>query len=180
MMDVERYWSDSMTRALCARDLARKCNIVNRERLFVLGLLSDIGHMVMYMRIPDIAAKLVTLRRTSVEPMHLIERRNLACDYAQVGGALLRRWSLPPGLYLPIEQQTEPAPEQQHAIESALLHVVEGVLRAHVEGFDPLRLTLPAAWSILDLDTETVLASIGEAATSAREMAGIFAMKRAA
>jgi HD-like signal output (HDOD) protein len=180
MMDVARYWRDCLTRAVAARELARQCGILNRERLFILGLLCDIGHMVMYMRIPEAAAKLFTLRHTSPEAMHEIERRNLECDYAQVGAALLRRWRLPDSIIQPIERHTEPDASLPHAVESALLNLVEGGLRARADGLDIERMVHPNAWSISGLTPESVTQAIAESETQGSAMTGLFQEQRAA
>jgi HD-like signal output (HDOD) protein len=174
LMDVERFWHDSLARAVAARELARQCGILDRERLFVLGLLCDIGHMVMYMRIPEATAKLFRLRQASTEPMHVIEQRHLDCDYAQVGAALLRHWRLPDGIVLPIAQHTQPDSAQRHAVESALLHLVEAGLRTHSEKIDIDRLSHAAAWSITGLSREAVAQAITEADVSTDAMTGMF------
>ncbi|MBK6744799.1 MAG: HDOD domain-containing protein [Hydrogenophilales bacterium] len=174
LMDVERFWRESLQRAISARDLARKCGILNGERLFVLGLLSDIGHMVMFMRIPEMAAKLFLLKQSSTEPIHLIERRHLDFDFAQVSGALLRRWRLPSGIYLPIEQHSAPRAGQSHAIESALLHLVSGAIQAHDTGTEVQGMTTSEAWEIVGLPPEDIIESLAASLDSANAMRPIF------
>ncbi len=176
LMDMEQYWHDSLTRALSARALASQCGIFNRERLFVLGLLSDIGHMVMYMRIPEAAAKLVRIRETGDEPMHVIERRHLECDYAEVGGALLRRWQLPASIYLPVEQQADPRQGQAHETESAILHYVEAGMRTRNDKRDASRFINADASALCGMDMATLADIISDSGNAARGMAGVLAV----
>lgn len=55
VMDMERFWLRSVTRAIACRELAVMCNMLDGERVFVAGLLSDIGHLIMYQSVPDAA-----------------------------------------------------------------------------------------------------------------------------
>jgi HD-like signal output (HDOD) protein len=155
-MDVARFWQDSQLRACTARKLGEHCGLRDRDRLYVLGLLADIGHMVLYMMLPDDMVHVLRERRQNKEADYLIERRLIGCDHAQTGGALLRRWSLPESIYLPIEQQTEPAPEQPFARQSALLNLVEAALQSHRNNGDIASLAHPAAWKIADITPEQV------------------------
>jgi HD-like signal output (HDOD) protein len=128
--------------------------------------------MVMYMRIPEAVAKLRMALDGETGPLHGIERRQLDCDYAQVGGALLRRWKLSEGICLPIEQQTEPHAEQERAVESALLNIVAGVVEAQGRGGDPFAFCAAAAWQITGLARPQVEAALAESAESIEGLAG--------
>ena len=57
LMSMDSYWRNSVARAVAARQLAKRARFVNTERLFVEGLLSNIGHLVMYFRAPELAAR---------------------------------------------------------------------------------------------------------------------------
>lgn len=171
-MDVARFWRDSLLRAIAARSLARDCRIVERERLFVLGLLADIGHMVMYLRIPEEMDALLAALGGETEPLHRLEHRRLGCDYAQVGGALLRHWRLAEGICLPIEQQAEPDPDQEQARESALLNIVVGAVEARGRHGDITAFTAPIAWRVTGLDPEQVADALPASEASMAAMAG--------
>ena len=53
---LEKFWFDSLRSAVIARALAVHCNVIDSERLFVAGLLHNVGHLVMYSQIPEEAA----------------------------------------------------------------------------------------------------------------------------
>ena len=180
LMDVERFWSESLLRATCARSLALKCGILDIERLFIIGLLCDIGHMVMFMRIPEAMSKLFALRDTSAEPIHLIERKHLECDYAEIGGVLLRCWNLPPGIYHPIEQHTDPRADLPNAMETALLHLISCALQARKTRDDIINLTHQDAWNLVGLSPIDVTNALEEGLESSKSMLNIFLEKKAA
>jgi HD-like signal output (HDOD) protein len=150
------------------------------ERLFVLGLLADVGHMVIYMRIPDQVAKLDAVARNDATPLHQLETQHLDCNYADTGGALLQRWRLPESIWQPIGQQISPAPGQPHALESALLNIVSALVQAKCGYGDLANLVEPAAWEISGLAPEQALEALSDAENAIDDMASIFADQKAA
>lgn len=123
-MNMTRFWSNSVMRALIARTGAEMVRAGDLERFFVAGLLADIGHLVMYQREPGRAEQAQTRSETEGLPLHEVERELLGCDYAQVGAALVEKWNLPPRLSAAIAGQIIPtATEQIYQHDAALLNL---------------------------------------------------------
>lgn len=173
-MDVARFWRNSLLCANTARKLAETCCIMERERLFVIGLLADIGHMAFYLQIPEQMSKVLLELEKGDDPIHVIERRLIGCDYAETGGALLRRWGLPEGIYQAVEQHLEPRPDQPHALKSALLHLVVGALEARRSGRNMLELTLPDAWHTAGMSPESVMHALTACAADQHDAPSAF------
>lgn len=180
LMDVQTFWRHSLLRAFTTRTLARLLRYVDRERFFVLGLLADLGHMVIYMRLPDQAVKLEGIARTDARPLHVLEREHLGCDYAQTGAALLRHWKLPESIWRPVEQQTAPAPGVPDAAESALLHLAGAAVSAADRRGEVTAFADPAAWEISGLTPEQVSGAFAEAEYAIDDMAALFMDQKAA
>jgi HD-like signal output (HDOD) protein len=53
VMNMSIFWANSFFSGLAARELARKCFLVDSERMFVEGLLRDLGHLLIYQYIPE-------------------------------------------------------------------------------------------------------------------------------
>jgi HD-like signal output (HDOD) protein len=51
--DIETFWCHSITTGLAARAIALDRKIPNSERLFICGLLHDIGKMIMSLQLPN-------------------------------------------------------------------------------------------------------------------------------
>jgi HD-like signal output (HDOD) protein len=166
-IDVARFWRGSVFRALAATALARKCGLADAERLMVEGLLSDIGHMLLYQQVPELAARALELSSEQADQLPRLERELIGCDYAQVGGALVETWGLPQCFRATIEYQNDPDSAGDHALEAALVHIAgrlagnEKLVGAAVA---PKGLAIAAsAWQLTGLD-ETCLADVvGEA-----------------
>ena len=52
LVDMEVFWRRGVLCGVAARLLAARCNVLDSERLFVEGLLHDIGHLVLYRQLP--------------------------------------------------------------------------------------------------------------------------------
>jgi HD-like signal output (HDOD) protein len=129
-MDMRRYWIGCMITALTARELAHlTCNPA-AGRLFVIGLLADIGHLVMYQTVPELTIAALTAADAGGEPLHEAERRIIGCDSAEVGAALMDTWNLPPNFAEVIGAQITPRLACKHAVEAELLHIALAVSRA--------------------------------------------------
>lgn len=130
LMDVRRFWTGSLACALAARALGKRAGLVDSERLFVVGLLSRIGHMVMYDRIPQLAAVALSHAERTQQALHLVERQLIGCDYAAVGAELLNIWQLPASIVGMIQDHVEPQSAESSAIGSAIVHLASLVADA--------------------------------------------------
>ncbi|MGB5538980.1 MAG: HDOD domain-containing protein [Gammaproteobacteria bacterium] len=127
VMDMHAFWTRSVYCAVAARLLAVNCNILESERLFVAGLLRDIGHLVMYQSIPDESKAALLRAREDGRSLYEVEREVVGFDYAQLGGALLKQWGLPGGLWEPVQMHITPGQATDYALETSIVHIA-GVL----------------------------------------------------
>ncbi len=176
-MDVARFWRASAMHGLLARAAAKGCGLLDAERLFVGGMLSDIGHMVMYMHVPQLAEQaLIECRASGVAP-DVIEREVIGCDYAAVGAALLREWRLPTSFAVAIGAQTNPVDGAPHEFEASLLHMARCAVGYDGELLEPASVVAaasPAAWQITRLDPQAFEGACAEAAGSLSAVMGLF------
>ncbi len=113
VMDMGRYWEKSVFCAIACKELAVKCNVLDSERVFVAGLLRDIGHLIMFQTVPAQIQQAMQHSRRQGVPLYKVERVLLGIDFAKVGGALMRQWNLPRSLWEPTEFHVEPALAQE-------------------------------------------------------------------
>ncbi|GHT86954.1 hypothetical protein AGMMS49960_06850 [Betaproteobacteria bacterium] len=129
-MDMKRFWHGCMMRALAAREVAHiSCNPAS-DRLFVIGLLADIGHLVMYQTVPELATEAWASAEAGNETLHEAERRIIGCDYAEVGAALMDAWRLPHAFAGIIGAQILPRLSGEHTLEAELLHIAVAIAHA--------------------------------------------------
>ena len=157
LMDLAKFWRGSMFRALAATALARRSKLMDLGRVFTQALLSDLGHMVIYIKAPELAAQ--AMLQTQEQPWERAqaERSLIGCDFAQVGGALVDSWKLPQCYGDAIRHQNDPQGAAAHALEASLLHVA-GML-AELRGSESERAATvahiaPFAWQTIKLSPD--------------------------
>lgn len=157
IMDMQRYWTRSVHCAVTSRQLATLCSGCDKERLFVSGILHDIGHLVMYQTIPELSQQAILKAKESDEPLCEIEQSIIGFDYAAAGAELMRQWSLPESLREITMYHPEPAKAEKYHVETALVHLGSLLARAGAgEGvFGEGSLTAdPSVWAVTGLSPE--------------------------
>ncbi|TAH53108.1 MAG: HDOD domain-containing protein [Betaproteobacteria bacterium] len=165
-MDMNRFWRASVMRGLTARAIALACQQTAPERIFVIGLLADLGHLVMYHGVPRLALEAASQATASGEALYAVERRTIGCDFAEVGATLMDHWKLPASFAGVIGAQTVPRLGGDYAQDASVVHVANHIVHADelalsseeaAAGVDPL------VWATLDLQP-VAIASIREEA----------------
>ncbi len=150
-MNMTRYWSNSVMCALIARTAAEVEREGDLERYFLAGLLADLGHLVMYRVEPALAEQARVVASRDHLPLHVLERELIGCDYAQVGAALIAKWSLPPRLGRAIAGQISPSEiEADFRHDAALVHLGRFLADAMEDKIDQEEVIAaidPAVWN---------------------------------
>ena len=140
VMDMASYWRSSVLCGLLSRTLAQHCSGIEADRLFVAGLLRDIGHLVMYQSVPQLAQVALAHAAQSGRPLYLVEQEEIGLDYARVGGVLMRQWALPESLREVTELHVEPGRSLRFRPETFVVHIADLMTRSIEESGDFARL----------------------------------------
>ena len=96
MLSMHDFWALSLRSALTAKELANYWkHTEENESLFICGLLHDIGKLVFYRRIPDLAREVGLLVETANADEIDAEHRVIGFDHYQTGAELSKLWNLP-------------------------------------------------------------------------------------
>lgn len=142
-MDMARFWRGSIRRALLCRSIARHSNEYESERLFVLGLISDMGHLVLYQAQPDLEAIILDRSVNTLNDIAWEERNLLGCDFAELGAALVNRWQLPANMARIIRYQLQVKGADDLAQDAACLNLAVSMAEALERG-EPITAATPA------------------------------------
>lgn len=123
LVNMKNFWIHSVLTASIAQILARQNHVLDSERLFVSGLLHDIGHLVIYTTLPTNANKMLALAKSEGLSLQQAEKEVFGFDYAEVGGALLKQWKLPESLYLPVQGHTHVNLDDEFAMDCSIIHI---------------------------------------------------------
>ena len=129
-MDMSRFWRGSIRRALLCRQFSRNLGERDSERAFVVGLLSDMGHLVMYHAVPDLMGIVLDTNPDNLLAVAEQEHNIIGCDFCEVGAALCGAWQLPNGIGTVIGCQLTPNLGGEHAPDAARLNIAISMAEA--------------------------------------------------
>ena len=160
VLDMRAFWVESVRCAVYARLVAGCCNVTDRERLFVAGLLSHIGHQVMYLRLSGQTREASRKALATGVALADVESEMLGFSYADVGGELMRTWDLPDSLTEAVRDHVEPDSSARFAMDTAIVHIADALSRMHEQEVDCNLLLsdiASVAWRITGLTPEELL-----------------------
>lgn len=131
LIDMESFWKHSIRCGLFAQVLASHKIGISEEKLFVGGLLHDIGRLVMLRKIPGKYTHAILLARDEQLPLYRAEQKVLHCDHAEIGRMLASEWHLTSALTQMIGGHHNPVMDR-FPLEVCIVHVAD--LLAHACG----------------------------------------------
>lgn len=100
VIDLDKFWEQSVSCGLLAKYFAEMRNIREPERLFVAGLLHNIGELVIVDMLPD-SAKRCQAFNARVSPAEL-QAGVLGYTFTNVSAGIIKEWGIPETIYKPI------------------------------------------------------------------------------
>ncbi len=133
VVNVKQFWQRSVFCAMLAQQLALAAGEMATDRLFMMGLLHDIGHMFMYLAIPEESQQTTLKAKELKRPLFLLEQETLGFDYAQVGADVMQNWEFPKSFQLTTRHHPEPGQASQFQLETALVHLSSLLVGSYLE-----------------------------------------------
>ena len=155
LVTMDSFWRHSLGCGVFARALATQRREANVERLFVAGLLHDIGSILIYTGSPEQAGDVLAHCRDTGELRHVAERRILGFDHADVGGKLLSAWDLSQSHQEAVAHHHKPTKAPGFPKEASVVHVADIIangLRMGSSGEHLVPPLDPAVWDSLGVD----------------------------
>ncbi|MFW5734210.1 MAG: HDOD domain-containing protein [Oceanidesulfovibrio sp.] len=155
---MKRFWTHSIAAVVFAKLLASRVPGLFEERFFLLGLIHDIGRLVIFKTFPHAALEVLIMATQAPCLIHEAERKLLGFDHTEVAEAMLEAWSFPDSLRNIIRCHHEPELSVK-TMDCAVLHVADVLARALRNGYrgkfavSPLS---PEAWERLGLSPSDI------------------------
>ncbi len=160
LLSMREFWSQSVYCALYASALAAQhqdCR--NLKDIFCCGLLHEIGRLVIYGRLPELA-RAAGLLATSEDIREIqAQRQTMGFDHYQVGAELIRLWHLPEAIATSMDYYLEPLKAPEHQTETTIIHLAHQLSSTRLEKSEATELTTlrqSFAWSHLDIPVEAL------------------------
>lgn len=159
IVNIDTFWRHSVSCGILARELARQCRVLHPERLFVAGILHDIGSLVMYHRAPDQIKNLLLAAQGNETILQHLEHKEFGFSHADIGGMLLSRWQLPKLLQEAVQLHHDPDAAQEARLEAAIIHIADALANRSEQGAfyampSPDLFVDDEAWKITGLDAD--------------------------
>lgn len=169
LVNMTDFWIQSIHCAVIAKLLAKKAAVLHSERLFLTGLLHDIGALVIYTKLPDQSRQILKNDFRNNRSMATMEQNVLGFTRADVGGELAEAWKLPESISEAIRYQFDPEKALIHKLDAHLLNLAINLNDSKTN--DEIKLTLASSnMSILRLDEfavkQVMAAAIDESNTT--------------
>jgi len=168
LVNMDRFWEHSLYTGIVARILARYLRAPNTERCFVMGLLHDIGSLVLYRQQPEHSRQALQLAIDQDMPLNIAEREVFGFDHGEVGAELMNAWNLPEGFIETTRHHHQPSTAERYRLETASIHladVISGMAHNTASGSDQLPALEPGAWEMTGLSIDIVEPVTSEADT---------------
>jgi len=162
LVDMKSFWMHSVACGVAARMIAKYKNVANTERLFVAGLLHDIGRVIIYKHLPDQGREILLHARRTGCLLRSAELEVLGFDHTQVGATLIKKWQFPLVLEQALTYHHQPT-LSQHLLEASIVHIADILINALMIGTSGERFVpplIPKVWAELGLETEMFPRSI--------------------
>ena len=148
---IETFWCHSIATALAARIIAVDKKIPNAERIFICGLLHDIGKMLMSELLPTPTDE---LNKANSQFTTNNEKRIFGFTHDELGECLLNSWDFPDTLAMPILHHHDLLCPDKYKTDTAIVHignVIANNIQAPIS-LDDDTLLNPLALQILCMD----------------------------
>ncbi len=139
LVNMDTFWRHSICCAIASRLLATHCHYQEAEDFFVMGLLHDIGKLVMYLVLPDqsrevlIEFKILKEKASDTD----VEKRYFGFNHATLGRVLTQQWNMPASLTTPIAEHHLPSSKFTEIQPSAILKIADFLSNQILPSFSP-------------------------------------------
>ncbi|MCK4952008.1 MAG: HDOD domain-containing protein [Gammaproteobacteria bacterium] len=173
LIDMEKYWRHNLYCAVAGRILAQQRHVKNTERLFVAGLLHDIGSLVMYQTIPELSNEALQRTQSDGTPLYIAEKEIIGFSHGDVGAALLQKWKLPDSLIETVKYHHEPELAENHREDVATIHIADYIANSIDEDSNRCGVITPLderTWATTGLSLEVLDTALCEITDKFLEM----------
>jgi len=92
-VDLDKFWEQGVSCALLCKFFAEELELKETEKLFVCGLLHNLGELVLVKLNPEDAHKCASISSENTPLM--LQKKHLGFSYADISSELLKLWGIP-------------------------------------------------------------------------------------
>jgi HD-like signal output (HDOD) protein len=125
VFNMKTFWKHSIACGLIAREFASYDENLNSENFFIAGMLHDIGQLIIFMQLPELAMRFLLEASEQSKPNYVLEHEELGFDHAELGGSLLEKWNLSEFLVTTSKYHHRPNQTGQFITETSIVYLAD-------------------------------------------------------
>jgi putative nucleotidyltransferase with HDIG domain len=153
--EMEGLWNHSLACGVAARSLAERCRYRLSGEAYAVGILHDIGKVVLRQTDPERFQAVLAMARDQGQPMEEAERGLFGSSHAEVGAWLAERWGLPADMVEAIACHHRPETATRNRELASLVHIANSLTEraghSWPKGVESHPVS-PSAWELVELD----------------------------
>lgn len=136
LIDMTDFWLRSVKCGVVAKHLAVQSSVLHRERLFLAGLLHDIGSLVFYYKLPEESMKVLRKANHNRKKVGQLEQEIIGFTHAELGGLLIKTWGLPESLHESVNCYLTPHTAHVHKLDAYLVSLATRLVDHAQQGLE--------------------------------------------
>lgn len=121
IIDLDSFWRHGIYSGILSRLIAGNCQVLHGERLFVAGLMHDIGQLVIAYKLPKLMRNAVNISEQRGISLHQAEQEVFGFTHADVGAELMKSWHFPATQQNVARYHHNPSAAEENTLE---VHIV--------------------------------------------------------
>lgn len=157
-LDMNKFWKHCLGVGLCSKLIARHIDMEDSDRVFVAGILHDIGRLVMMKNLPRQSALLIKYTWENDLFLTESEKRFLGFTHSDIGGKICSLWNLP-SMFSDVVTYHHNPEDSQFPEECSIVHLAEVIVNALEIGTSGEKMVLRLsefAWGVLGLSENII------------------------
>jgi len=106
-IDMNQLWMHSIGVGFAAKNIELYIGRQTDESTMLTGLLHDIGKIVFFVYFPEEYSKVLEAEDINTGPLHLVEKKVLGLDHAEMASLIMKHWNFPDIISIPISYHHE-------------------------------------------------------------------------
>ncbi|MFW6179931.1 MAG: HDOD domain-containing protein [Desulfohalobiaceae bacterium] len=157
-LDMDKFWRHCLAVGLCAKLISEHIDYAEAEKIFVGGILHDLGRLVLLKKAPKHTAAALKYAWDNDAYLNQAERECIGMTHCKVGSELCDYWKLSPLLVDIVNYHHTPL-QSRHSYECSIVHLAEIMVNALQVGSSGEKMVLQLneqAWNNLNMSYNAI------------------------